>query len=473
MREHILFAKKSKCVFGTSHVEYLGHVISAQGEATDSAKIQAMQTWPVPKNIKQLRGFLGLTGSSECLFLLKEAMINALVLGLPYFNIPFLVEIDASGVGIGAVLQQNGHPIAHLSKTLSTRHQALSTYEKKFLAVLLALEKWRGYLLDRHFVIKTDHYSVKYLLNQRITTLAQMKWLPKLIGFDYEVIYKQGKDNVVADALSRKEREGECLHINITTVSTALYNQVKQTWLTDNHLKAICHQLKEGQIKKHYSLVNDQLLRKRKLVVGTNAQLRQELLNHFHGGSIGIRKEVKQMVKECLVCQKYKPDLAAYPGLLQPLPIPKSVWSSISMDFIKGLPKSQGYNVIMVVVDRLTKYTHLMPLAHPFTAVQVAQAFMDNVCKLHGMPESIVSDRDKVFLSLFWKELFGLLKVKLLMSSAYHPQTDKQNEVVKICLETYLRCMTGDLPKEYSKWLSLAELWYNSNYHSAIQTTAF
>ncbi|GJT39872.1 ty3-gypsy retrotransposon protein [Tanacetum coccineum] len=365
MREHSLFVKKSKCVFGTSHVEYLGHVISAQGEATDSAKVQAMQTWPVPKNIKQLREFLGLT-------------------------------------------------------------------------------------------------SLKYLLNQRITTPAQMKWLPKLIGFDYEVIYKQGKDNVVADALSRKEREGECLHINITTVSTALYNQVKQTWLTDNHLKAICHQLKEGQIKKHYSLVNDQLLRKRKVRLWEQMTTRQS-----------IRKEVKQMVKECLVCQKYKPDLAAYPGLLQPLPIPKSVWSSISMDFIKGLPKSQGYNVIMVVVDRLTKYTHLMPLAHPFTAVQVAQAFMDNVCKLHGMPESIVSDRDKVFLSLFWKELFGLLKVKLLMSSAYHPQTDKQNEVVKICLETYLRCMTGDLPKEYSKWLSLAELWYNSNYHSAIQTTAF
>ncbi|GJY29036.1 transposon ty3-G gag-pol polyprotein, partial [Tanacetum coccineum] len=187
MREHSLFAKKSKCVFGTSHVECLGHVISAQGVATDPAKVQALQTWPVPNNIKQLRGFLGLTRyyrrfiknfatlsrpltqllkkdaykwseeAQNAFLLLKEAMIKALVLGLPNFNKPFIVETDASGVGIRAVLQQNRHPIAYLSKTLSTRHQALSTYEKEFLAVLLALEKWRGYLLDRHFVKKTDH----------------------------------------------------------------------------------------------------------------------------------------------------------------------------------------------------------------------------------------------------------------------------------------------------------------------------
>ncbi|GJY29037.1 retrotransposable element Tf2 [Tanacetum coccineum] len=233
-----------------------------------------------------------------------------------------------------------------------------------------------------------------------------MKWLPKLMGFDYEVIYKQGKDNVVADALSRKEGEGECLHISIIIVSTALYDQVKQTWTTDNQLKAICDQLKEGQIKKHYSLFNDQLLRKGKLVVGTNAQLRQELLNHFHGGSIGGHSGIKATTHK--ICSLF-------------------YWK----DFIEGLPKSQGYNVIMVVVDRLTKYAHFMPLAHPFNAVQVAQAFMDNVCKLHGMPESIVFDRDK---------------------------TDRHTEVVNKCLETYLRCMTGDHPKEWSKWLPLAEL---------------
>nr|GEV05791.1 hypothetical protein [Tanacetum cinerariifolium] len=206
-----------------------------------------------------------------------------------------------------------------------------------------------------------------------------------------------------------------------------------------------------GETKKHYAIHNGQLFRKGKLVVGNNEALRKDLLAHFHKGAIsghsgvrtithkicsvfywkGLRKQTKQYVKECLVCQKCKPDLAAYPGLLQPLPIPNTVWTSISMDFIEGLPKSHGCTVILVVVDRLTKYGHFIPLAHPFTAAQVSQVFLDQVCKLHGLPESIVSDRDKVFLSTFWKELFKLLHVKLLVSTSYHPM-DKLRSLTAI-----------------------------------------
>ncbi|GJU71509.1 transposon ty3-I gag-pol polyprotein, partial [Tanacetum coccineum] len=171
MRKHGLFAKESKCVFGTTHVEYLGHVISAEGVATDPERIQAMQCWSTPTNIKQLRGFLGLTGyyrrfikdftsisrpltqllkknsfqwsneAQQAFTYLKNAMVQAHVLALPNFNKPFVVETDASGVGLGSILQQEGHPIAYMSKTLAPRHQALSTYEKEFLAVLMALDK--------------------------------------------------------------------------------------------------------------------------------------------------------------------------------------------------------------------------------------------------------------------------------------------------------------------------------------------
>jgi hypothetical protein len=143
------------------------------------------------------------------------------------------------------------------------------------------------------------------------------------------------------------------------------------------------------------------------------------------------------------------------------------------MDFIEGLPNSSGFSVIMVVVDRFTKYSHFYPLKCPYTAASVAVTFLNQVVKLHGLPKSIVSDRDKVFTSNFWKALFGLLDIKLSMSSAYHPQIDCQTERVNQCLEMYLRCAVSSTPKQWSKWLSLAELWYNSSYHTSLKCSPF
>jgi len=145
----------------------------------------------------------------------------------------------------------------------------------------------------------------------------------------------------------------------------------------------------------------------------------------------------------------------------------------VSMDFIKGLPKSFGKEVIFVVVDRFSKYAHFIALNHPYTALDVAQAYLDHVFKLHGWPQSIISDRDKVFLSDFWQALLSIQGSTLLMSTAYHPQIDGRTEVVNRCLETYLRCMCSEKTNEWSKWLPLAEWWYNTTFHSATELTPY
>ena len=140
------------------------------------------------------------------------------------------------------------------------------------------------------------------------------------------------------------------------------------------------------------------------------------------------------------------------------------------MDFIEGLPKVGGKSVILTVVDCFSKYVHFIPLARPYSASSVARAFFDDIVHLHGIPVSIVSDRDPVFTSNFWKDLFAMCGTSLQMSTAFHPQTDGQSEAVNKTIAMYLRCMTGDRPCQWVRWLPWAEFCYNSSFHSALKT---
>ena len=143
------------------------------------------------------------------------------------------------------------------------------------------------------------------------------------------------------------------------------------------------------------------------------------------------------------------------------------------MDFVEGLPISQNRDVIMLIVDRLSKYAHFMPLKHPFTVNMVTKAFVDNVVRLHGLPISIVSDRDKIFISSFWRSLFKLQGTELCFSSNYHPQSDRQTKVVNRTLEYYLRCFNCEQAKKWMEWLSWAEYGYNTTTHSATKMCPF
>lgn len=176
---------------------------------------------------------------------------------------------------------------------------------------------------------------------------------------------------------------------------------------------------------------------------------------------------LKELIQKCDICQQHKTDHQTPAGLLQPLSIPNQVWTDISMDFIEGLPPLQGKSVLFVVVDRLTKYAHFIPLTHLYTAPKVAQSFFERVFKLHGMPRSIVCDRDPVCVSTFWRELFNLQGTNFNFSCSYHPQTNGQTEAINRTVEMYLHCFTSSKPKEWTKWVPWVEFYYNTSIHSS------
>ena len=497
LRQQQLYLKASKCTFGATKIEYLGHFIEAKGVNTDPAKVDAIKRWPTPNSIKQLRSFLGLANyyrrfirgynilsrplttllqkggfiwspeADTALDNLKDALSSALVLALPDFNKTFVVETDACNTGIGAVLMQEGHPICYISRALGPRQQALSVYEKELMAVVFAVQTWSAYLAHRPFIIKTDQKSLKYMMEQKATTPFQHMWLSKLMGYDFEVQYKLGKENVAADALSRVSGS-QLLHISLPQAHQGFFDSLKLLWQTDPHLSKLIMELKTNKLSHpQYTYANDELRRKGKLVVGNNVEIKTHIFKWLHDSAVGghsgrdatlhrikslffwpkMSLEVQNYVRNCSVCQKNKYENVAKPGLLHPLPVPQGVWESISMDFIEGLPPSSGKHCILVVIDRLSKNAHFIALSHPYTAIEVAQAYLDNIFKLHGLPKDIVSDRDPTFLSEVWKELFRVHSVDLRYSTAYHPQTDGQTVVTNKTLETYLRCMTAEAPK--------------------------
>ena len=182
---------------------------------------------------------------------------------------------------------------------------------------------------------------------------------------------------------------------------------------------------------------------------------------------------VQDFVRQCVTCQRYKSEHLHPAGLLLPLPIPTVVWAHIGLDFVEALPRVNGKSVILSVVDRFSKYGHFIPLAHPYTAETVAQAFFTDIVRLHGLPQSMVSDRDPVFTSRFWRELMRLMGTKLHMTSAFHPQSDGQTEAANRVIVMYLRCFTGDRPRQWLRWLPWAEYVYNTAYQSSLRETPF
>jgi hypothetical protein len=308
----------------------------------------------------------------------------------------------------------------------------------------------------------------------------------KLLGFDFTVEYRSGATNTVADALSRRDPDEGTL-MAISAPRFDFVERLRQAQATDPALFAIYEEIRAGTRAAPWSIVGGMVAMEGRLYIPATSPLLREIMAAVHeDGHEGVhrtlhrlrrdfhfpnmRRIVQEFVRACGTCQTYKSNHLRPAGLLQPLPIPDGVWSDIGIDFIEALPRVQGKTVILTVVDRFSKYCHFIPLAHPYTAESVAQAFCAEVVRLHGIPQSIVSDRDPVFTSAFWRELMALTGTKLFMSSAFHPQTDSQSEAANRVIVMYLRCFTGDRPRQ---WLPWAEYTYNTAYQSSLRETPF
>lgn len=359
--------------------------------APDPSKVAAIKEWPTPRSLSNLRGFLGLTGfyrrfirnyatlatlltdllrqnkftwndtALQAFTELKNQLGAQSILHLPDLSMPFQIETDASMCAVGAVLQQAGKPLAFFSKRLCPRMQNASAYTREMFA---------------------------------------------------------GKSNTVADALSRQFDESSSILFAISSPVPAL---------------------------AHCKLIKGLWFFKERLIIPPIPQVRQELLTEFHctpsGGHSGLKAtlariaavffwpgmytETKHFVSHCTVCQQNKASHQKKMGFLQPLPVPRRVWDDLTMDFITHLPLSSGHSTVWVICDRFTKYVHFIGLPAHYTAPDLARRFAVKVFRLHGLPKSIISDRDPVFLSQFWRELFKLQGTTLKFSSAYHPHGSK------------------------------------------------
>ncbi|WVZ76471.1 hypothetical protein U9M48_024447, partial [Paspalum notatum var. saurae] len=512
LREHQLYAKFSKCAFWLREVSFLGHILSEKGVAVDPSKVEHVLNSKQPETVTEIRSFLGLVGyyrrfikdfsktakpmtsltkknakylwdskCEEAFTSLKKSLTSAPVLAQPDVTKPFDVYCDASGNGLGCVLMQEGRVIAYASRQLRKHEANYATHDLELAAVVHALKIWRHYLLGNTCHIYTDHKCLKYILTQPELNMRQRRWLELIKDYDLEIHYHPGKANVVADALSRR---AHCHVLEVRPTARVICCEIDEIEEGINEEKRECFTLDDQGI----------LWFKGRLVVPRDMELRKKILDEahtsmftMHPGSnkmyqdlkqkfwwTRMKREIAKYVSECDVCQRVKANHLKPAGMLQPLAVPSWKWEDIYMDFILGLPRTQkGYDSIWMIIDRLTKSAHFIPVKTIYHAKTYAELYIARIVSLHGVPRSITSDRGSLFVSRFWEHLQTALGTTLIRSSTYHPQTSGQVERVNQILEDMLRACALTYSTKWDECLPLAEFAYNNSYQKSLEMAPF
>jgi hypothetical protein len=385
------------------------------------------------------------------------------------------------------VLHQGDELISYFSRQLASHHAKLAAYERELIGLVQVVRHWCPYLWRHTFIIKTDHFSMKFLLDQRLSTILQHQWASKLIGFDFQVEYKPGSSNIVVDALSRRDTEATTKVAALSDPAFAIFDALRVEATSSTELQQLRDEVTSGARGEQWHVVDGLIMHKGRVYMPLQSPSLPEILAMTHGlGHERTEKTlhcmqtnffipsdhvvVRDFVQACLVCQRNKMEKLHPAGLLHPLDVPTMVWADIAIDFIEGLPKVKGKSVILMVVDRFSKAAHFLQLGHPYTVTSVLRVFFGTIVKLHDIPSTIVSDHDSVFNGCFWKELFAMAGVKLQFTSAFHPQADGQSEATNKIIAMYL---TGDRPRQWLQWLPWAEYCCNSSFQTSLCTSPF
>jgi hypothetical protein len=443
---------------------------------------------------------------------LKIATTSAPVLSMPNDDQSFRLEADSSNYATGAVLSQiqddgKWHPIAFISRSLNDVERNYDIYDKEMLAVMRALQEWRHYLMGaKHtFEILTDHKNLEYFRSAKNLNRRQARWALQLAEYDFILTHKPGRLHGKPDALSRRADHGRgesdnqdrillrpewfrAMAVETTLPGDELLERIRKSKKLENEVIQ-----SRKTVAEEWEEQNGLHLWKNRIYVPNDKRLREEIIHSHHdspsAGHPGrfkttelilrtywwprIHAHVAAYVRGCEKCQRTKTFPTKPSGLLAPNLVPEANWQVISADLITQLPQSQGYDAILVVVDRLSKMIRLVPTNGELTSEGLARLYRDRVWKDFGLPERILSDRGTQFASNFMRDLNRLLGIQANPSTAYHPQTDGQTERINQEIEQYLRLFVNYRQDDWAEWLALAEFSYNDKIQSSTGYSPF
>jgi len=472
LRRFNLKIEPDKCEFLKTELSYLGHVVTTEGVKPDPLKVKAIKEFPTPRNTKDVKSFLGLTGyyrrfisqfskiakplnellkkgqkwrweqeQIESFHLLQDALTREPVLSYPDFNKQFVLTCDASSFAVGAILSQGkiGHdkPISFASRTLNRAEMGYSTIEKELAAIVWACKHYRPYLIGRTFTIVTDHKPLTWMFSVKDPSSRLLRWRLLLEEFDYTIQYKAGKKNVNADALSRNP-------VVMTTMITSKEKQQK-----------ILQEMHDCPFGGHQGVQRtyDRL----KLYVTWPGM--------FH--------DVEEYITNCKVCQKNK-----YTGPYIKAPFQETdtqfhPWDKLYLDIVGPLPiTEEDHKYILSCQDNLSKYLLAVPMMTQ-TVEEVALNFMRHIVLQYGIPGSLVTDQGTQFMGDVFKRLCKLLRVHKLNTSAFRPSSNGALERSHKSMVEYLRCFCDPRGSDWDKWLPFACFVYNTTPHTMTKFTPY